>query len=601
MRQATNTATVNDDFQDAERAIHIRDRVLEMSLEALTFTPPSRSEALARQFMARGTWNEDNVEAVAALYARAIALAADIAIFAPSSSGSTAIDRFLRARPPKGGDELEAANALRRARFRIVRIDARESSDIFQATDIATDERITLFENKAGPTFVGTTLSLRICPLAGGGFVATGPAIPLDDDCLAIARGYFRPNGKGLSNGERCAEAIYRHVIRHGSAVADLLDALFDVVDEFDVFPYGPETSAISALAHRWAELPPGAEPSPADLATARGLAGRHDLLDAVALAEAADEYRLPSLSAAFARIAIIQIETIQRRQAVGSSARALDDVGQLIDEAIRDGKLSPGARARFADFRRRAQPPSVAGKLSDANLDRLLQVIQGLRAKTVDQGCTEAEAIAAAAKVAELLDRYGLSLSDMELRKQTCEGVGIDTNRRRTGPIDGTVQSIAAFFDCRCWIEKAGDEPIRHIFFGLPADVEAARYLYELVEMTFETETLAFKKGEIYRDLHPGDRRSGTGSFQLGLSRGINAKLDTLRKEREAALYRSSGRDLMVVKASVVDQELDKLGIAFKSKAVGGKKFVLPDAYAAGQEAGERFDYRPGIGQKPV
>jgi hypothetical protein len=428
-----------------------------MSIEALAFTPPSRSEALARQFMARVTWNEDNIEEATAVFARALALAADIVIFAPSSSGSTAIDRSLRARPPKGGDEIEAANALRRARFRIVRIDACESSDIFQATDIATNEQITLFENKAGPMFVGTTLSLRLCPVPGGGFIATGPVIPLNDDGLAVARGFFRPNGKGLTNGERCAEAIYRHVVRHGGVPADLLDRLLGDAEEPEIFPFGPETSAISALAHRWAELPPGAEPSPEDLATARGLTGTHHLINAVALAEAADQYHLPSLSEAFARIAVIQIETVQRRQRIGSGGATLDDVARLIEEAIRDNKLLPSALARFADFRRRARATPDGGKSgvakpSDANLDRLLQVIQGLRAKTVDQGCTEAEAIAAAAKVAELLDRYGLSLSDVELRKQSCAGVGIETARRRSGPLDHTVRHIAAFFDCRSW-----------------------------------------------------------------------------------------------------------------------------------------------------
>ena len=38
--------------------------------------------------------------------------------------------------------------------------------------------------------------------------------------------------------------------------------------------------------------------------------------------------------------------------------------------------------------------------------LDRLRTRLQGLRAKTVANGCTEAEAMLAAAKVAELLDR---------------------------------------------------------------------------------------------------------------------------------------------------------------------------------------------------
>src|SRR4051794_2555369 len=48
--------------------------------------------------------------------------------------------------------------------------------------------------------------------------------------------------------------------------------------------------------------------------------------------------------------------------------------------------------------------------------LDRLKTRIQGLRSKTTDNGCTEAEALLAATKVAELLDRYDLSLTDVEI-----------------------------------------------------------------------------------------------------------------------------------------------------------------------------------------
>ena len=75
---------------------------------------------------------------------------------------------------------------------------------------------------------------------------------------------------------------------------------------------------------------------------------------------------------------------------------------------------------------------------------------MEGLRAKTVEQGCTEQEALAAAEKVAELLDRYGLSLSTIELHRQACQGVGIDTGPRRLGPVDECVPTIATFFDCR-------------------------------------------------------------------------------------------------------------------------------------------------------
>ncbi|OAN51601.1 hypothetical protein A6A05_01645 [Magnetospirillum moscoviense] len=236
------------------------------------------------------------------------------------------------------------------------------------------------------------------------------------------------------------------------------------------------------------------------------------------------------------------------------------------------------------------------AGSHGDADLDRLIQRIQALRAKTVDQGCTEQEALAAAEKVAELLDRYGLSLSELDLRRQACEGVGIETTRRRTGPIDECTPSVAAFFDCRTWIEKNPAGLLRHVFFGLPADVEAAHYLYDLIEITFATETDRFKAGAVYAELHSSERRGGTNSFQVGLGHGIARKLHTLREEREAAMVRSTGRDLVPIKASVVDEELNRLGIKFTVKDRRAGRTVLTDAYEAGHEAADRFDIHPGL-----
>ena len=60
-----------------------------------------------------------------------------------------------------------------------------------------------------------------------------------------------------------------------------------------------------------------------------------------------------------------------------------------------------------------------------------------------MEQGCTEQEALAAAEKVAELLDRYGLSLSELDFKEQACEGASIETERRRAGPVDDCVPAV--------------------------------------------------------------------------------------------------------------------------------------------------------------
>ena len=117
------------------------------------------------------------------------------------------------------------------------------------------------------------------------------------------------------------------------------------------------------------------------------------------------------------------------------------------------------------------------------AAFDKLRTRIQGLRAKTIDNGCTEGEAMAAAAKVAELLDRYDLSLTDVEIREAPCEERVYETHLKKRIPLDECVGAIAAFCDCRVWREKNAAGEARFVFFGLRSDVEVAHYLAEVID----------------------------------------------------------------------------------------------------------------------
>jgi len=146
-------------------------------------------------------------------------------------------------------------------------------------------------------------------------------------------------------------------------------------------------------------------------------------------------------------------------------------------------------------------------------------------------------------------------------------------------------------------WSEKTAAGEIRYVFFGMPADVAGARYLHDLVEQAFETETDRFKSGSLYAGHLPGQRRGATTSFQTGLAHGIAGKLCALHAAREATLRTTTGRDLVPIKKAVLDEELAKLGMTFTARSGQKPRRVLSEAYHAGQEAGDRFEYRPGIG----
>ncbi len=220
------------------------------------------------------------------------------------------------------------------------------------------------------------------------------------------------------------------------------------------------------------------------------------------------------------------------------------------------------------------------------AALDKLKARIQGLRAKTTDNGCTEGEALSAAAKVAELLDRHDLSLSDIELRDAPCETREFETNRKKRIPLDDCVGAIARFCDCRVWREKNPAGEARYVFFGHRPDVEVAHYLTEVIDLAVRTELGRFKTTAAYQKFPHKERHLANASFTLGMVASIAAKLDAMKAGRDQANNQSSGRDLVVLKAAVVDAELEKLDLKLR-RAPRASRMVSPTAYDAGGAAG--------------
>jgi hypothetical protein len=180
-------------------------------------------------------------------------------------------------------------------------------------------------------------------------------------------------------------------------------------------------------------------------------------------------------------------------------------------------------------------------------------------------------------------------------MKTQACAGEGIETSRRRRSPLDECAGMIAIFCDCRSWYEMTPQGHIRHIFFGLPADVACARYLWEKIDEAFETETAAFKRSELY-EAHPSPkRRTATASFQEGLGQGIRVKLGRLKDERNATVRASGGRDLVPVKQDVIEDELAAMGMRLKFLHAGRKK-LLAGAYEKGRITGENLEWEEKI-----
>jgi hypothetical protein len=230
------------------------------------------------------------------------------------------------------------------------------------------------------------------------------------------------------------------------------------------------------------------------------------------------------------------------------------------------------------------------------AALHKLKLRIQALRAKTIANGCTEDEALSAAAKVAELLDRHDLSLSDVELRASSCERRVYETFRKKRIPLDDCVGAIAHFCDCRVWREKnaAGDN--RYVFFGLGADVEVAHYLAELIDGAVRADLGRFKTSVDYGRFRHQERHLANASFALGMVASIADKLVAIKAGRDQ-VNESTGRGLVVLKTSVVDAEFDKLDLKMRTQR-SASRMVSMTAYEAGGAAGASLAINPGLGK---
>ncbi len=228
-------------------------------------------------------------------------------------------------------------------------------------------------------------------------------------------------------------------------------------------------------------------------------------------------------------------------------------------------------------------------------DLDKLKARLQALREKTTANGCTEEEALAAAAKVAELLDRHDLSLSDLEIREEQCAQSAIETNRKQRQPISSCIPAIAEYCDCKVWQEKDETGRVRYVFFGLRPSIEMAHYVYDVIATAMQTAWMQYARNQ--RFIRYGHDEKG--SFLFGMAVSIANKLSAMKMERDEAIRISSGRDLVVVRRAVVDTEFAKLDLNLRRGRASGKKVALK-AFEAGQVAGQALALHPGVGGNP-
>jgi hypothetical protein len=263
------------------------------------------------------------------------------------------------------------------------------------------------------------------------------------------------------------------------------------------------------------------------------------------------------------------------------------------------------------------------------SELQKVKEKIRSLNAMTVANGCTEAEALAAMAKVGKLLEQYNLSMDEVSLREDGCVCIAIDLGGKRTSPITKTIIGIGDLTGTTTWQGKVWGKsaevcginapgssshldatPNQHLFFfGTPTDTEAARHLGNVIVEAEKTELEVYKASGEYVNFFQGNRRSLLSSFSHGMGDRLNDRLAVMAKEsrktvkEEEAARRQreaipTGTSLIVLKQQLVEQEWKKTGIKLSMGSSAGAS--NGDAYVAGSVAGGRVNLSGG-GQRLI
>lgn len=235
--------------------------------------------------------------------------------------------------------------------------------------------------------------------------------------------------------------------------------------------------------------------------------------------------------------------------------------------------------------------------------LARVKEKIRALSSKTVDNGCTEAEAMAAMNMVGRLLEQYNLSMSEIELKEEACLQKDYISMFRNRGALATCAVGIGKFCDVKVWTTK-NLRTLSYCYFGLESDVEMAVYLSGMIERAIEAETLKFKRTQEYKT--SWSKKSATTSFKNGMANRIYQRFLEMNREKEAAraeraaansVFESSGsRSLTVIKSNIVEEEFRNLGVRLRRQN-SYKRTGDYNAFQRGQAAGNSVNLSRPVG----
>lgn len=231
---------------------------------------------------------------------------------------------------------------------------------------------------------------------------------------------------------------------------------------------------------------------------------------------------------------------------------------------------------------------------MSDQTRKAVLKKLRAFAQRTVENGCTEAEAIAAAEAMQKLQHEYNMTLTDADILDAEYVTEKMQLGNQRMHPVVGAVMGVAIFTSTKMY--KSG---ATLFIFGEKHKVDNAIYLISTIQSAMELEFLNYRGTEAYlRETWYHHGASIRSSFMNGMAHRLYHRLLKMHKElmeQDATVSQATGNSLVVMSDKALDEAFRKQNPNLRS----GRRYTTSrsaNASAAGRSAADRVGLRSGV-----
>jgi len=231
---------------------------------------------------------------------------------------------------------------------------------------------------------------------------------------------------------------------------------------------------------------------------------------------------------------------------------------------------------------------------MSDQTRKAVLKKLRAFAQRTVENGCTEAEAIAAAEAMQKLQHEYNMTLTDADIEDAEYVTEKMQLGNQRMHPVVGCVMGVSIFTSTKMY--KSG---ATLFIFGEKHKVDNAIYLISTIQSAMELEFLNYRSTDAYlRETWHHHGASIRSSFMNGMAHRLYHRLMQMHKElmqQDATVSQATGNSLVVMSDKALDDAFRKQNPNLRS----GRRYTTSrsaNASAAGRSAADRVGLRSGV-----